>query len=50
MPWSEFGNFWGITPWRMVVLGICIMLVRRIPAVMALVSRESESMLTFRAA
>ncbi|BEI91478.1 uncharacterized protein CcaverHIS019_0402980 [Cutaneotrichosporon cavernicola] len=31
MPWDQFGNFWSITPWRLVVLGICVMLVRRLP-------------------
>jgi hypothetical protein len=38
MPWDQFGNFWSITPWRLVVLGICVMLVRRLPWVWALVS------------
>jgi NhaP-type Na+/H+ or K+/H+ antiporter len=37
MPWSAFGNFAGITPWRLVVLGICVMLLRRLPWVIALV-------------
>ena len=38
MPWSEFNNFESITPWRLVILGILVMLVRRLPWVMLLVS------------
>ena len=38
LPWSEFGNFESLTPWRLVVLGICVMLLRRMPWVMLLVS------------
>lgn len=37
MPWSHFGNFWGVTPWRLVVLGILVMIVRRVPWVIAMV-------------
>jgi NhaP-type Na+/H+ or K+/H+ antiporter len=38
LPWSEFGgDFFGIQPWRLVVLGITIMLLRRVPWVVALV-------------
>lgn len=37
MPWDEFGHFWGITPWRLVVLGITVILVRRLPWVLLLV-------------
>jgi len=36
LPWNQFGNFWGITPWRLVVLGILVMLVRRVPWVIAM--------------
>lgn len=36
MPWAHFGNFWGITPWRLVVLGILVMIVRRVPWVIAM--------------
>ncbi|WWC58656.1 uncharacterized protein I303_101200 [Kwoniella dejecticola CBS 10117] len=35
LPWADFGRF-GITPWRLVVLGILIMLCRRLPWVWAL--------------
>jgi hypothetical protein len=38
LPWNQFGNWWGITPWRLVVLGILVMLVRRVPWVIAMVS------------
>lgn len=38
MPWHEFGNFWGITPWRLVVLGLLVILVRRMPWVLLLVN------------
>ncbi|CAK9787176.1 hypothetical protein CC85DRAFT_296295 [Cutaneotrichosporon oleaginosum] len=31
MPWDHFGSFWSITPWRLVALGICVMLFRRLP-------------------
>lgn len=37
MPWAEFGNYWGITPWRLVLLGICVILFRRLPWVLLLV-------------
>ncbi|KAJ9107426.1 hypothetical protein QFC21_000877 [Naganishia friedmannii] len=37
LPWGEFGGgFYGIQPWRLVVLGICIMVLRRVPWVVAL--------------
>ncbi|TXT11265.1 hypothetical protein VHUM_02016 [Vanrija humicola] len=36
MPWSEFGKFWGLSPWRLVALGICVILIRRPPWVMIL--------------
>ncbi|KAL7424782.1 hypothetical protein Q5752_000466 [Cryptotrichosporon argae] len=35
LPWSEFGNFAGLSPWRLVVLGILVMLLRRLPWVLA---------------
>ena len=38
IPWSQFRNFESIQPWRLVILGICVMLVRRVPWVLALVS------------
>jgi len=41
LPWNQFGNFWGITPWRLVVLGILVMLVRRVPWVIAMVSSSA---------
>ena len=37
LPWGHFGEWYGITPWRLVVLGILVMLVRRLPWVVALV-------------
>jgi hypothetical protein len=37
MPWNHFGDWYGITPWRLIILGILVMLVRRLPWVMALV-------------
>ncbi|KAK4688341.1 sodium/hydrogen antiporter, partial [Tremellales sp. Uapishka_1] len=37
MPWSEFGNYASITPWRLVILGITVMLLRRLPWVVAMV-------------
>lgn len=39
MPWQHFGDWYGITPWRLIILGILVMLVRRLPWVMALVRR-----------
>ncbi|GMK58956.1 hypothetical protein CspeluHIS016_0603980 [Cutaneotrichosporon spelunceum] len=36
MPWEHFSNFWGITPWRLVALGLCVMLFRRLPWVWVL--------------
>ncbi|KAI8074530.1 Sodium/hydrogen exchanger family-domain-containing protein [Gongronella butleri] len=37
IPWSEFGNTEiGLTPWRLVVIGILILLFRRLPIVLAL--------------
>lgn len=36
MPWGEFGNFWDISPWRLVVLGLAIVLLRRPPWVLAM--------------
>jgi NhaP-type Na+/H+ or K+/H+ antiporter len=40
LPWSDFGGgFYGIQPWRLVVLGISVMALRRVPWVVALVSR-----------
>lgn len=50
MPWSEFGNFWGITPWRLVVLGILVILLRRLPWVLLLVSRSTSQSLNFAVA
>jgi len=41
MPWNEFGNFEQITPWRLVVLGILVMLVRRLPWVVLLVRSQA---------
>jgi NhaP-type Na+/H+ or K+/H+ antiporter len=39
LPWNEFGGgFFGIQPWRLVVLGVAIMFLRRLPWVVALVS------------
>ena len=35
LPWSQFTEF-SLTPWRLVVLGILVMLVRRLPWVLAL--------------
>ncbi|GAA6037193.1 hypothetical protein JCM8097_008780 [Rhodosporidiobolus ruineniae] len=35
VPWSEFTSDY-LTPWRLVVLGICILLFRRLPFVLAL--------------
>ncbi|WWC66335.1 uncharacterized protein I206_100236 [Kwoniella pini CBS 10737] len=46
LPWADFGRF-GITPWRLVVLGICIMLLRRLPAVY-LLSRWIPALRTTR--
>ena len=41
LPWSEFGGgFFGIQPWRLVVLGIAVMILRRLPWVVALVRRN----------
>ncbi|EKD05460.1 hypothetical protein A1Q2_00221 [Trichosporon asahii var. asahii CBS 8904] len=34
IPWNEFGNYWDITPWRLVLLGITVMLARRLPWVL----------------
>lgn len=36
MPWDEFGNFYTIDVWRLVVLGLLVMLVRRLPWVIVL--------------
>lgn len=37
LPWSDFGGgFYGIQPWRLVVLGISVMALRRVPWVVAL--------------
>ncbi|KAJ9123801.1 hypothetical protein QFC24_003577 [Naganishia onofrii] len=37
LPWSDFGGgFYGIQPWRLVVLGISVMVLRRVPWVVAL--------------
>lgn len=38
MPWSSFGDDHeiGLSPWRLVVLGLLVLLVRRVPWVMAL--------------
>ncbi|KAI8984694.1 Sodium/hydrogen exchanger family-domain-containing protein [Mycotypha africana] len=37
IPWSEFGNQEiGLTPWRLVVIGILILLFRRLPIVILL--------------
>lgn len=41
MPWKHFGEWYGISPWRLVVLGICVMIVRRLPWVVALVRRPT---------
>ena len=38
MPWEHFGDWYGITPWRLVILGILVMLVRRLPWVVLFVS------------
>lgn len=36
MPWSDFGNSEiGLAAWRLVVLGILVLLVRRLPWVLA---------------
>ncbi|GAA6057769.1 hypothetical protein JCM3770_006835 [Rhodotorula araucariae] len=35
IPWSEFSSPY-LTPWRLVLFAICILLFRRLPAVMAL--------------
>lgn len=35
MPWKEFSEF-GLAPWRLVVLGICVMVCRRLPWVLLL--------------
>lgn len=37
IPWTHFSNFYDITPWRLVVLGVTVMLLRRLPWVLALV-------------
>lgn len=43
MPWSEFGgDFYGIEPWKLVLLGITVMLLRRLPWVVVLVSQISD--------
>jgi hypothetical protein len=47
MPWNHFGDWYGITPWRLVVLGILVMLVRRLPWVMVLV-RLAAPMIPFQ--
>ncbi|RSH92828.1 hypothetical protein EHS25_008274 [Saitozyma podzolica] len=49
MPWNHFGDWYGITPWRLVVLGILVMLVRRLPWVMVL-SRWIPTLPTWREA
>ncbi|KAI8366074.1 Sodium/hydrogen exchanger family-domain-containing protein [Radiomyces spectabilis] len=37
IPWSDFGNAaLGLTPWRLVVLAVLILLFRRLPIVLAL--------------
>ncbi|EIW72414.1 hypothetical protein TREMEDRAFT_36687 [Tremella mesenterica DSM 1558] len=38
MPWSSFGNFHDITVWRLVCLGLLVMLLRRLPWVIGLAS------------
>ncbi|GAA5989255.1 hypothetical protein JCM10908_001228 [Rhodotorula pacifica] len=35
MPWSEFSNEY-LTPWKLVLFAICILLFRRLPAMLAL--------------
>ncbi|WWD17799.1 hypothetical protein CI109_102241 [Kwoniella shandongensis] len=44
IPWSDFNHF-QITPWRLVILGILVMLVRRLPWVIVL-SRWIPSLCT----
>ncbi|WVF70543.1 hypothetical protein IAT40_005334 [Kwoniella sp. CBS 6097] len=46
IPWGDF-TLYGMTPWRLVILGILIMLVRRLPWVWAL-SRWIPSLRTAR--
>ena len=41
LPWSHFGGYFDITPWRLVVLGLCVMIARRLPWVLALVSAHA---------
>lgn len=38
MPWSAFDHYFGIYAWRLILLGICIIVLRRPPWVTALVS------------
>jgi hypothetical protein len=38
MPWDHFTNWNGITVWRLVVVGILVMILRRLPWVVVLVS------------
>ncbi|ORY33688.1 Sodium/hydrogen exchanger family-domain-containing protein [Naematelia encephala] len=49
LPWSQFGNFESITPWRLVILGILVMLVRRLPWVL-LLSKWIPTLKTWREA
>jgi hypothetical protein len=45
LPWAEFGGgFFDIQPWRLVVLGIAIMLLRRLPWVVALVRHAKANL------
>ncbi|KAK8866002.1 hypothetical protein IAR55_001153 [Kwoniella newhampshirensis] len=44
LPWSDFNDF-GITPWRLVILGILVMLIRRLPWIV-LLSRWIPSLCT----
>ncbi len=36
LPWNDFNNYFGLTPWRLIVLGILVMILRRVPWVLAL--------------
>lgn len=37
MPWEGMSSAYGTDPWRLVVLGILVIILRRLPWVLALV-------------
>ena len=51
MPWSEFdSDVTGITPGRLVVLGLLVLLLRRIPAIMLMYKAMPNTVKTWREA